>query len=295
MSNDWDDGESIDEEESAAKQQLEKLLEEKEALKKEIDEVEGILHDHEHRREEKRRRKEEERRREEVEKEYQKLVAGEERMRAMRDQRGTCAWWVLRESDRFKENFTDDTSCVAVGCDGVYLCLYDAGNWAYSSGLPDNVHKLLHTRAASHPSPDYVALGSMNRYYIRFKNGKSEWVGPDDLSKLLQKDSRKVKSVAFGEDYADYFVVFEGGGYEYVGCPPGLENKINARGKRGDLDKVTLGPDGEWSLWAKNGRAWWGGLSDALSKKISSLQRKGNNITDLLFGNDEYYFVRYSS
>ncbi len=250
----------------------------------------------ESRREEKRRKEDERKRREEEERVRLETIAKEiekeEREKELKRQRGECGVWILKESDNFKKNFTSTTSCVAVGDDGVNICLYDNGGFAYSSGLCDNLHKKLHTRASSHPSPDYVALGSNERYYIRFTNGKSEWVGPDNLSKLLQNDRRRVKSVAFGANWEDYFVVFEGGGYAYVGAPYGLEEKINARGKRGDLEKVTLGPNGEWSLWTQNGRAWWGGIDSDTMKDIS---KRRNNVTDLKFGSNGNYFIRYSS
>ena len=70
--------------------------------------------------------------------------------------------------------------------------------------------------------------------------------------------------------------------------------KLKARGNRGDLKKVTLGPDGEWSLWAKNGRAWWGGIDTDTLNEISNIEKSGNNITDLKFGGDGRYFIRYS-
>lgn len=216
----------------------------------------------------------------------------EDRKKEVRRQRGNYASWVLKESDDFKTNFTSYTSCVALEESG-WICLDDNGGWVYR-GISNKLYTKLQSRASSHPSPDYVALGSNGRYYIRFANGKSEWMGPaGDLSDVL-KGGREVASVAFGKDWEDYFVVFEDGGYQSYGAPYGLAEKLKARGKRGDLEKVTLGPDGEWSLWAKNGRAWWGGMDTDTLNKISNLQKEGNNITDLKFGDNGRYFIRYS-
>lgn len=301
----------VDDEEVAAKEQLEKLLAEKEVIDNEIKEVMGILHDFQSRREEERRREEENRRREEEERirlqeklealrillekqeEEDRKQEEEDRKKELRRQRGTGVTCVLDESDYFMKNFTPYTSAVAVGDNGGWICLDDNGGWAYR-GIYDNLLKKLKTRASSHPSPDYVALGSNGRYYIRFTNGKSEWVGPGDLSDLLKRDHRKVASVAFGQDWEDYFVVFEDGGFQCTGVPYGLVEKLKARGNRGDLKKVTLGPDGEWSLWAKNGRAWWGGIDTDTLNEISNIEKSGNNITDLKFGGDGRYFIRYS-
>ncbi|KAL7554331.1 hypothetical protein ACHAWF_017771 [Thalassiosira exigua] len=255
---------------------------EKTALDYEISEVKGIIEDHDRRREEKRRQEEAERQRIE-----------EEEKKEMRRKRGIFASWYLEETDDFEKIFTEYTCCVAMGSDGAHLCLYDGGGWAYSSGLCDNLHKLLHTRALSHPSPKYVAMGSMGRYFIRFANGKTQWVGPDDMSDLLHSTNKGVKSVAFGEDYEDYFVVFEDGWYQYSGCSADLQKLLNDRGCRSDLEKVTLGPNGEWCLWAKNGKYWWGGVDTNVSDEITSSQRN-RTITDLLFGDDGYYFIRHT-
>ncbi|GFH52418.1 hypothetical protein CTEN210_08894 [Chaetoceros tenuissimus] len=198
-------------EEDSARIQKEKLLAERAAIDKEIKECQAILDRYEKERQEKARKEAEEKERKRKA-EFEEAHRREVRARdSKRTERGLRAKWCgLRESDNFKKNFRNDTTCVAIGGD-THLCLYENGGWAYSSGLTTNLHKKLHTRALSHPSPDYIAMGSLDRYYIRFANGKSEWVGPKDMTELLQNTNRKVKSVAFGEDFETYFIVFEDG------------------------------------------------------------------------------------
>ena len=75
--------------------------------------------------------------------------------------------------------------------------------------------------------------------------------------------------------------------------PDALEAKIEARKKRGDLDLVTLGPDGEWFLAAKNGRAWWGGTCNDVLESIRN-DIGVNNVQSIYFGDDNAYFVRHS-
>ena len=60
-----------------------------------------------------------------------------------------------------------DVKCVSINGDDT-IFLYDDGDWAYTSGLPDGLLKSLKTRARSHPPPTYVALGTKDRYYIEF-------------------------------------------------------------------------------------------------------------------------------
>lgn len=181
---------------------------------------------------------------------------------------------------------------MAIGDRSVWICLKEDGGWAYSSGLPNNLHKLLHTRATSHPSPLYVALGTEGRYYIRFANGKSEWVGPEGMTTLLNQETRKVRSVAFGSDWSTYFVAFEDGWWSYSGSIPlGLQRKIEARGNTADLEKVSLGPNDEWALFARNGRIWWDGGRDFLDEAANVK----NDLTDIEFGPDHSYFIRHTS
>ena len=99
----------------------------------------------------------------------------------------------------------------------------------------------LNGRAKHHPSPTYVALGTMDRYYIKFANGKSEWVGCEDMSKTLQESTRAVRTVAFGEDWDSYFVVFDDGYWAYKNVPTGLCDQVKKRNSRADLAAVSLG------------------------------------------------------
>ena len=73
---------------------------------------------------------------------------------------------------------------------------------------------------------------------------------------------------------------------------PGLDNKIEARGKRGDLKCVSLGPNGEWYLAAANGRAWLGGYSNEslLESQIKNIYYR---ITFMDFGGNDTFIVRF--
>lgn len=287
-------------EEEAARIQKEKLLAERAAIDKEIKECQAILDYYEKERQEMARKKAKEKeRKQKAEKEKKRKAElkekrrREERVRDLkRSERGVYAiWYGLRESDYFEEDFRDDTTCVAIEGNS-YICLYEDGDWTSGSGITTNLHSILHTGAFFRPSPEYVAMGSFNRYYIRFKNGTSEWVGPEYMAELLQNTNRKVRSVAFGEDFEDFFIVFEDGYWERNGCPFGLCEQLSAMNCSSDLDRVSLGPNGEWFLRA-NGRAWWGNMSNALFSEMTEIVDNGFYITDVQFGDYDTYFVRY--
>eukprot|EP00559_Dactyliosolen_fragilissimus_P008746 CAMPEP_0184856352 /NCGR_PEP_ID=MMETSP0580-20130426/1532_1 /TAXON_ID=1118495 /ORGANISM="Dactyliosolen fragilissimus" /LENGTH=1265 /DNA_ID=CAMNT_0027351335 /DNA_START=217 /DNA_END=4011 /DNA_ORIENTATION=- len=55
--------------------------------------------------------------------------------------------------------------------------ILEDGSWKYTPGLPSGLSKLFRTRSLSHPKPIYISMGSYNRYYVRFENGKTEWSG----------------------------------------------------------------------------------------------------------------------
>ncbi len=161
----------VDGEEDAAKHQMAKLLAERKAIDEEMKEVQAILDEHERVRKEKSQREREEKERQrkaeeavrkaaEAAQEQQRRAAEAAHKEALRTARGRNGYWRgLRESVSFKSNFRNDTTCVAIEGDR-HLCLYENGDWAYSSGLISNLHKKLHTRARSHPSPEYIAMGS---------------------------------------------------------------------------------------------------------------------------------------
>jgi len=169
--------------------------------------------------------------------------------------------------------------------------LYENGGWASSSGLPLNLYNKLNGRWRSLPSPVYVSLGSQDRYYIQFADGKSEWVGCDGMTKQLQSSkSRKVKSVAFGEYMDSYFIVYTDGYGFWGNIPLALSNLMDRRQRKSDLEYVSLGPEGEYFISAKNGRAWWGGMR---SEDMTQIGKQADNITFMDFGGNGAWLARY--
>jgi len=121
-----------------------------------------------------------------------------------------------------------------------------------------------------------------------FADGSSKCVGCDNLSNDLQKKSkgRFVKTVAFGVDWDSYFVVYTDGDWSSRNVPSELMDLMNKR-QKAELDCVSLGPNGEYFVSAKNGRAWWGGMT---TQNYAIADR---NVKFMDFGDNNILFVRY--
>lgn len=176
--------------------------------------------------------------------------------------------------------------------------LYGHGGVAYTPHIPRPLYnKLSQLRSsAAHARPNYVALGTRDRFFCSFQDGSQAFKGPARLENELKKLSKPPLSLAFGSTWDTFFLVLHNGSFKYQGrgIPAGLERKLSERGDRSDLLCVTLGPDGEsWFLKAQNGRMYWGGTCDELDDNIQELLSRGNCLNFLDFGEDGSYFVSY--
>jgi len=301
-------------EEAEAKEQLKRLEAEEKAIQAEKQQVRAVLH---HFAEERRRKAEEserQRRAEEAERARKEAEAGRRRLveeaeRARKeaealaellaaaketnrdgDGRGRRLLFSLFERDHVDSCFSGTVTSMACGGKATIM-LYEDGGHAWTSGLPKNLYNKLNGRQRSLPSPEYVAMGNMDRYYIRFADGKSEWVGCEGMSDELKTTTRRVKSVAFGERWDSYFIVYTDGWWSYSGIPDELSQLMKTRNKRSDLECVSLGPDGEYFVSAKNGRAWWGGTS---CDNIDAIAKIRDRVKFIDFGDDNTFLCRYT-
>ena len=294
------DAVNIEDEESAAKAQMKWLDEEIDMMQKQKAQVQAIL-DHfvEKRRlkaaaEEAEKKRQEELRKEKLrleaeEEEKQRIEAERLRVQNIRNERGKYIDYVTFQGYHVTRCF--DEKVISMACGGQStIFLYENGGWAWSAGLTKQLHNKLNGRQRHLPSPLYVSIGSFDRYYIRFEDGKSEWVGCDEMTDYLQQEYRTVKTVAFGEEWDSYFVLFEDGGWQSNNIPYGLSNWIN-RNSSPDLACVTLGPNGEYYVRAKDSSSWWGGIEPDNWNRMKKFRGR---IKFMDFGDDDSYVIRYT-
>ena len=208
------------------------------------------------------------------------------------------AWSGIQHSSHVKQCVDEEVACIAT-TGGATIMFYEDGISSWTSGLTDNLYNKLKGRQDTLPSPSYVAMGTKDRYYIEFEDGRSEWVGPAAINKYLQNPeafgelSRDgVRIVAFGKDFDTYFIVYTCGHWTYEGrIPAGLVDLLKRRDHVGDLHHVSLGPSGEWYLAATNGKAWWGGVPDDFGHFVKDVK---NSIEFIDFGEGGSYIIRYN-
>eukprot|EP00966_Prymnesium_polylepis_P210806 4881558-Prymnesium_polylepis.1 len=168
---------------------------------------------------------------------------------------------------------------------------YETGGWSWNGTPTKQVYNKLNGRQRHLPAPTYVSLSGDSRYYIEFADGKSAWVGPDSMDDKIDAESRNIRTVAFGQDWDTWFIVFDDGYWGWQGdIPNGLQEQLARRDRRSDLTFVSLGSNGEWFMSAQNGRAWWGGLSDEQQDVVRSVK---DRLTSMVFGGDRNIHIRY--
>lgn len=295
-------------EEEEVERELERMLREHRAVQESITSLQAILADARRERETAARRQSEMRaaeaaqaalrlaqeraRRERIER--QRLEAARTAELAIaRALRGTHCDYFVCQPEVVESIFSEKTTCVALG-DSATLMIDEDGSQFWTTGLPRQLYNKLNGRQKTLPRPRYCSMGSENRYYVDFKDGTAQWGGAvsERFSTLIRESSKRVSSVAFGESCSSYFVVFQDGSYEYTPeyVPEALCNLIESRSRRADVKYVSLGPEGEWFLSAKNGRMWWGGISVKCSNAIRPIKGR---ISSLHFGGDGMYFIRF--
>jgi hypothetical protein len=199
------------------------------------------------------------------------------------------------------------------------VVLRNSGAFSVVGSLPKPMYKELFRKNA--PSPEYIAMGTKGRYYIRFEDGSHKCAGPSSLKVFLNKpasqDSAKAKnasrfsrdginkqrkkkgevekrhhppsiaSIAFGRRFDDFFLVRTDGSWECNGdLHRSLDKLLDDRRGRADLEWVALGPNNEWCLKARNERIWWGGVSEEVDDHLSRIlieDEENGTVGDLKF------------
>jgi hypothetical protein len=191
------------------------------------------------------------------------------------------------QSDFVAQNWCANVSSLAIGGESIVF-IYDDYSWSSTNGLPPLLLKRLHTRPTHLSPPAYVAAGSMNRCFLTFSDGSSEWNASEGFHRCIhEQKGSSVARVAFGRHWNSFVILFNNGTFHYNNIPTELEAQLR-RKEDGPLAEIYLGPNGEWFLAREDGKVSWMARScEIVAKEL------GLNITDMLFGSNGTFIIRY--
>ena len=161
----------------------------------------------------------------------------------------------------------------------------------YTSGLPRDLTSLLEKESLALPLASMVALGSEERYFIRFANERMVrcCAGNVELEDILTTET--IDFVAFGAG-CQSFVVKTSAGIRYNSIPDELETILN---EERPIHSISLGPNGEffvaWEDGSCTGGNWHGSDIDAT---LGRLMQEGLHVRDIKFGDGSSFIIRYS-
>jgi hypothetical protein len=179
-------------------------------------------------------------------------------------------------------------TCAAInGKSAVFI--YQSGRWKATDKIP----RQLLTKLLQHKSaPVYISIGSKDRYYASFEDGKKVWDGPKSMDFFfLQKP---VRCVAFGRAANDIVVVYEDGSWKHFGnISTGLNALLTDNGRASNIDCITMGANGEYFVKDKEGQMWWGGVSEVIEEVFNEMDENGRELQFVDFGclNDSYFMM----
>lgn len=183
-----------------------------------------------------------------------------------------------------------DSVIVALLDNDGLVAMNTKNRYVFHGHIPNRLYQLLRTRAASHPHPVALSMGSCGRFFVKFSNGKTEWCAQNAaLDAILLAGT--TERVAFGAD-VNTFVALTAKGPLWKGSLPS-RLKRHLLGNR-EIHNVSLGPHREWFVAFKDGHSEGGGFDSVLNASWSQCRRKKETVRDLVFGSGGTFVMRYS-
>ncbi|KAJ1641358.1 hypothetical protein T492DRAFT_919107 [Pavlovales sp. CCMP2436] len=161
-----------------------------------------------------------------------------------KDARGKCAAMCIEEIELVASNWSSSVAGVALG-EGCAMMLFDSAPPVFTSQFARQCPQLarqLAQRTAQMAPIAFIAIGSHQRFYVRFADGKQEWVGPDECTVDV-----KAKPVA--QVGPDECIVDCDGTWEMGGCSDALADKVDEIVKSGiSVKLINFGGNDSWLI-----------------------------------------------
>lgn len=192
----------------------------------------------------------------------------------------------------------DELRCCSVfmGKDGnaEVFTLYEDGLSAWTC-CPALLDKKFRYRSKHHSKGVFVAIGTEDRYFVKFQNGRSEWVSNcKEFDCSVKENPSSPRFVAFGPNDS-WFVLFEDDSFDWYNIPSTLHNKLHSRKK--DIPKVKLlamSSDGGWFVEFTNGSFSHQGLHHKFQHDLCKANKPMHTILHVSLPTKDSYCIVYT-
>ena len=137
--------------------------------------------------------------------------------------------------------------------------------------------------------PLVINLGSGNRYFVRFSNGKQVAKATDELKEAICLD--EVNMIAFGPSIDSYVVLYKDGGVAWSLIPSALRKALCSRTPDdAQLEFVSLGPNDAYFLRFNDDSVQYGNINDEMK---CALDNCPGIIKQVTYGEGNCLIARY--
>jgi hypothetical protein len=162
--------------------------------------------------------------------------------------------------------------------------------------------KKLRSRAPTDPPVAYAALGSDNRYFVRFADGEWQAVCSASLSNELNNSAVGVEMIAFGNHWNSYYIKYQDGSTYWQDMPTGLHQKLISLSPQDPAveqiyisnseSSECIDEDAPWFLRFDDGSWEARGLSNAMDARLNLIRAQNLDVTDIIFGHQGAWLIR---
>ncbi len=137
--------------------------------------------------------------------------------------------------------------------------------------------------------PKTINIGSGDRYYVRFSDGKQIAKGNEEFQEIVSSD--KVKMVAFGATKESYVVLYEDGGTAWSYIPRALRKALCSRTPdKPSVQYVALGPGDAYFVRFGDDSVQYGNLTNEMKKALDNCP---GTIKEVTYGAGNCLIARY--
>lgn len=215
-------------------------------------------------------------------------------------------WWVIADKSRGMGVLADSyepANYPIISFDETFLAVDKEGGSSWGLGIPKGLDDKLRGRQNELPKVNLVCLGALyseesdkdqHGYFVQFEDENSQW--SDDMDEYLQgffTGSPMITVLAFAPG-SSYYCKNDLGTELYCNLPKGLHDALKGRkSSLPEVQNVNLGPQGEWFVRFEDGSWSCSGMTDLCDETIDEIKGKGGKISEILFGQDDTWMIRY--